>query len=36
MELMKRSRQAIKEKRWKEFKNFCISRFVGSPLEGTF
>lgn len=34
MELMRRARQAIKEKRWKEFKNFCVSRFVGNPLEG--
>lgn len=27
MSLMKRARQAIEEKQWKEFKQFCLSRF---------
>ncbi len=29
--LMERSRQAIFENRWHEFRDFCIGRFIGSP-----
>jgi queuine tRNA-ribosyltransferase len=28
MELMKRSREAIREGRWEAFRNFCVTRFV--------
>lgn len=30
MALMKKAREAIEQKRWKEFKDFCVTRFVKS------
>ena len=33
MALMRRARQAIEEKRWKEFRDFCIGRFTKKESE---